>query len=599
MASLERAQYKRLKEVFTERFFHNDLLGTDIDLRRSMIWLIAVLMVPGMFLSFKIFNRYGWIARLWGPDRVMVESLFEKTVLVGFGMTMLGLVCLVACDALWLDRRDSQVLAPLPVRGRVILAAKAVTLFRFWLIVSLSINVLSAAAFSLVMGGYFGVARYFGAHMLTMLLASACVFGCILTVQGITIAVSTATTYRRLIAIMQAAGAAVCLSILLLLPRIGELAVAAAKSTAEPPALWLFFMPPLWFTGLYEIILGTPVGPLHAVGQIGIVMTTASVLLATITTVVAYRRHLRQVQELSEGGSRTQPGRRGGIRIVLNRLVRRPETRSFAVFVVHTLTRSARHRLLMAGAFGVALGCSIVAVLSTFGSDDGPGSIPPVPLLAIPLMLTYILLLAIRSVSAVPAELVAAWVFHLHHESSALTCQEGIRAAMRIFFVPAVLGAAPLYMSAWGAWLTCAHLGLSIILGHLLIEIFLWKWRWMPMAVPDLVGLGGARMEWPTLTAGFVVYSFGFARLEAWAFESGTRVAVLATFLTVSFAVMLHERRRGAKRMAVEAGGLDRLPDLGLRFGTLAFDVRSENRHDMLVPVSAVKPKSSEKNPPQ
>src|ERR1700728_4177315 len=145
----EVSQFRELARHFFGRFFDNDLVSADGDMRSTVINILAILAAPGMPLPFLFYIKYVNMADL--PMYVRdLASLGEKEFFLCFSMTVMGLVTVIEWEMLFPDRRDYANLTPLPIRLRTMFGAKIVALLAFLAIFSAVINAFSPVMFPAV-----------------------------------------------------------------------------------------------------------------------------------------------------------------------------------------------------------------------------------------------------------------------------------------------------------------------------------------------------------------------------------------------------------------------------------------------------------------
>ena len=101
----EVSQFRELARHFFGRFFDNDLVSADGDMRATVVNILAILSAPGMLLPFLFYVKYVNMADL--PMYVRdLASLGEKEFFICFSMTVMGLVTVIEWEMLFPDRRD-------------------------------------------------------------------------------------------------------------------------------------------------------------------------------------------------------------------------------------------------------------------------------------------------------------------------------------------------------------------------------------------------------------------------------------------------------------------------------------------------------------
>ncbi len=171
---MDRGRFRLLVRLFSRRFFENDLLAPDLDLRPAAIWLCAALMAPSFLWTAKQIFRFTITIKLMGYDGLEMASWFDKSLLLTLSMVNGGVVTLLCWEALLVDRRDALILGSLPVSWRLVVAAKAAALVRLFGLVA-ALNLPSILLFSVLAYSPFGaalVARSLLAHGLAVAAAS-------------------------------------------------------------------------------------------------------------------------------------------------------------------------------------------------------------------------------------------------------------------------------------------------------------------------------------------------------------------------------------------------------------------------------------------
>jgi hypothetical protein len=117
-----RSRFAVLFRVFFAQFFASESVASDIELRRSLIWVLAFLVTPGIMLSLQVVSRYAFAVHVQ-PSLVDTMTAALAIVFITYSGVATGLVAVFVWDALAFDRRDAMVLGPLPVRGTTVIAA--------------------------------------------------------------------------------------------------------------------------------------------------------------------------------------------------------------------------------------------------------------------------------------------------------------------------------------------------------------------------------------------------------------------------------------------------------------------------------------------
>lgn len=477
---------------FFGRFFDKEALSPQGEAEAGVIQTLGILAVPSAFfvLLFRPLSLVGWYL-------VMARYFF-----VSYSMIVMGFVMVYQWDALFPDRRDYQILTPQPVRLFTVFAAKAAALAIFLSLFLVDINFFSFLFWPGVDGGknFFGI---LWAHMLALLSAGLFSALAIAALQGLLVTFLRGSLYRRASVALQTLLMAVLVMLLFLTPMFGGRLEELAK--AHSPLLHWF--PPFWFIGYYEFLRpATRSAELRALGPDAIHAMWIAAAIFVLTFLPGYRGHARRVLEApTPGASGTGRIRRFVSSLLRRTLLRDPVERAVFRFISATITRSMKHRLFLAtyGGFGTAM-----AVVQLGGGERDS--------LALPLMLSFILVSGMRAAFNFPSELRANWSFQLTETGSVrpylaaarkwiLTC-----ALIPLFLVMLLMDLrwhtvpAALYHTAYG-----------LLLSLVLMEILFFGFRKAPFTCahfPGKVNLTGLAVIY---VFGFTAYSGTMAALEA------------------------------------------------------------------------------------
>jgi len=200
-----RSHFAVLFRVFFAQFFTSESVASDIELRRSLIWVLAFLVTPGIMLSLQVVSRYAFAVHVQ-PSLVDTMTAALAIVFITYSGVATGLVAVFVWDALAFDRRDAMVLGPLPVRGTTVIAAKLGALGAFLLGTAIGTNALAAALFALVASGSKGFVA-FGLHAVAQLTATVAagvfIFSSLITIRGVLVFVRGLRLSAALGALMQ------------------------------------------------------------------------------------------------------------------------------------------------------------------------------------------------------------------------------------------------------------------------------------------------------------------------------------------------------------------------------------------------------------
>ncbi len=209
--------------------------------------------------------------------------------------------------------------------------------------------------------------------------------------------------FRRVSAGLQFVLLTALLTLLIVSPTSGS-HVRALRTTEV--AGWL---PPFWFLGLYEVVLGKADRVYGALAGTEVRALGLAAAVAVSTFALSYARHFRRIPEVLERGSVLGAPVWRAVEAMAGQLQRRPERLAILLFVMKVFARSRAHRLL----FGVFLSFAPALLLGDGISLVLSGKKGGAQLLSAPLTVSFFLLTGFRFLYEIPAELPGHWAFRL------------------------------------------------------------------------------------------------------------------------------------------------------------------------------------------
>jgi len=517
---------------FFDRFFDTESLSPQGDPQVNVTQTLGILAVPSAFFIL-VCRPLG----LWGWDLVMVRYLF-----LSISMIVMGFIMVFEWDALFPDRRDYQILTPLPLRLSSLFLAKTVALGIFLCIFLVDVNFFGVLFWPAIDHGR-NLVNIAGAHVAAMLAGGLFAALSIGALQGILITVLSGKAYRRVSASLQTLLMAALVMLLFLTPLTGSAIERLAKSGSP----LIYYFPGYWFIGLYERMRpATHNAVLLRLGSMAMRGLWCAGGLFIATYLPFYRRHARKMLETPEP-SPQGTGRLGAWvgNAVERTLLRHPTESAVFHFIGQTIRRSVKHRLFLAtyGGFGAAL-----AVMTLRSGQSG--------LLRLSLTLSFVLVSGLRAAFNFPSELRANWAFQITETSEV----QGYLAATRKWIVlcailPLFALLAPMEFACFRWTAALFHLAFGIALSVLLMEIMFFDFRKVPFTcshLPGKVNLVGLSVLY---ILGFTMYSSTMADLESWL--AGLPVAAALFFAATASACVLLDlcQRRSNQRWYEDAAG--------------------------------------------
>jgi len=536
--------FRLLAGHFFGRFFDNDIVSQESDMRTSVVQALGLLAVPGMFLAFYML-----------PQMVQYDRLFERNwqlvadyyFFVLYSMVVMGFVMVFEWDALFPDRRDYLVLTPLPLGAGAIFYAKLAALMAFLGLFVVDTNALSTALAPLVTGGNSSpltlLWRLAGIHALAVSAAGLFIALSFGGLQGILINLLPGRAFRRISPWVQMASMMLLILLLFLTPLICS--IMRPLFEARSPMLQWF--PPFWFLALYiDMLPGRPGGPLfHELAPLALRALAISAAVFAVSYLAGYRRHTRRVLESLETTGEA-PGRlRASFDHAVNRwLLPHPLERATFHFVNNTMLRSARHRLFLATYAGLALALAVPSILRVNPSGSPLLTFLPDGMLVVPLTLAFLTVTGLRAVFNLPAELRANWMFQVCESEQRVLHIRAARKWMVVMGIAplcAILAPFEIYVRGWRHGLI--HIGFAVLLSLVLMNLLLVWFRKIPFTCSYFPGkMAMATMALIYLLA-FVLFCFTMANLERTVIEAPSKLALFAAVLIgVLFAIARLER---------------------------------------------------------
>ncbi|MBE3046325.1 hypothetical protein IMZ48_28075 [Candidatus Bathyarchaeota archaeon] len=477
-------------------------------MKERVIGILAILAVFSGLIAYLFLEKYGYT-----PDKG--QSWIEKMFIITFFMLIMGLVAILEWDNIFPDGRDYSNLNPLPLRARTILAAKFTSLLLFVGLFALSLNLLSSPFFIFLLpwgrsSSLFFFLGHAAIHILVMFLA--CFFGFFLYVVlfglfhsllGSKIFGKASTYLRSFFLVLQLFLILTYLRILVY--GLGNL-IPTDRITNNFSKLGRFFdfYPPFWFTDLYESALGSPRLPFHGrylFALMGLaVMSVVFVLSMGLSygrsmkrTGTGYKPRLRKIRWFMESAF-------NGL------FLRNHIQRAVCHFYRKTFRGSVFHRMRLATF--LACGLAFVPFLITM-KVVRKGHLFDINLtmLSIPLILSFALLLGLRSAMSVPVSLEANWIFRLTERPQVRQYSAGLRKAMVMTsLIPLFVLVFAAYSVLWDPPTAFNHALYGLAISILTMEILFIRFLKIPFSCSYLPGKEKLQVYWLPYLLFFIAY---------------------------------------------------------------------------------------------
>jgi hypothetical protein len=476
-------QFSLLSRHFFGRLFRNETVDFEDQMKEKLYVALTLLAVFFAWASWLLLFKYHFVADI-------NRSWQEKNYIFTLMMLVFALITLFEWDILFPDRQDFLNLTPLPVRLRTVFAAKLASFVLFVGMFSVAMMSVSAVLFSMYLTEWRAnslalAVRYVLSHILAGFAANFTVFFSFVFLQFFLMAVLPSRLYRRVSLAVRFALIAVLIFLLLsfisapsVLGRSFQ-ALEGLKETGDP---FLFRFPPLWFVGLYEVLLGTRDAVFAAQARTACLAMGLALVAFAASSALSYQRHLRTTLE----EQKTRPSffrlREAGRRILTATFLRAPEERAVYGFFSDTLRSSTKHRTALA--YYLAVGVASILLLAVAYRQAFRMLTPDNGFLLVqPLLLAFILVAGIRVLVDQPVAPEANWIFRITETGHTSKYAAGLKKAVVLKFLMPLFGCVfALHLLLWDAGTAFVHAAFGLVVSGLAVEAAFYHFRKVPFA---------------------------------------------------------------------------------------------------------------------
>ncbi len=539
----------RLVELFIGRVFRGggDSDAPGLDLGVGLV--LTLLAMPGGFVSLLLLNKYGTFLQ-WLRGGIVADPLLvsfpDEYFFIVLSMTVSGAVAVWRWDAIFPDRRDYMNLVHLPVSTRMIFMANLAAVLFLASLVAIDVNAVSCVLFPVVVAAtqskFLFFVKYALVHGLAVLMGSMFAFLTVFSMLGLTMALLPPRAFKRLSSYVRALAVIYLTALLCTSFAVPTL---LRRLPRTPPA-WTFLLPSAWFVALCQSLRGRSTPALTMLARLALPALFAVAVIALCAYAIGYRRHFLRVSELSEAISAGEPSPLSPLYSYLDRLVlRSPFERAGFRFVWKTLFRSEAHRLLLTGVAGLGIVLSSLALMNAVElTQTAHEASLSTAALSIPFILSFLIIIGLRAVFEIPAELPSNWIFRLMLDSNHQHCESLARKVLLIFVFPWVLAVVfPLYVYLAGWWLALMHTILALIWSLLLTNAVLIRFRKLPFTCTRPIFKQHSIVILLSLGFGFLLYAASLPEFESWALLQPGRFLSLLPATLILWYIPRHMRR--------------------------------------------------------
>jgi hypothetical protein len=499
--------------------------------------LLMLLPVPGTFVSIIFYDKYSTFLQWIRKDLIMEPysaSLGDEYLFIVVSMVLTGVIAVWRWDSILLDRRDFANLVHLPVSAWRLFTANLAAILFLTMLFAFEVNIGSTVLFPLVVSSsYPEFSIYAGfalGHAIGVGLASVFTLAAVVALIGLLMFSLPYRVFRRVSQYLRIALVLFLLFLLMTSFMVGPL----TSRLKENPGSIIRLLPPVWFLSLCETVRHAAAPVYQRLGMLALLALAGTIVLAGVAYALSYRRCFLSIPETVEGSA----SRRGLLLPVLLRIANRwylptPARRACFAFVTRTLTRSEKHFTALGAFVGMGLLlCAQTLVTTTHDGTEMGGQILAPAFLSVPLILVYCLVVGLRFIFEIPADLRANWIFKMQIDAGAGESVALGRALAWTILAPLLIVACvPAYAYGWGWLVALLHLGYVGLMTWLLVETMFVRLRKIPFTCSLPVFKENAFVVLFLLFLGFYLFVRAGAFLEYVAFVDPVRAIIPAMVL--------------------------------------------------------------------
>ena len=500
-------QFWVLFRHFFSRLSYSDLLKFEDQQRESRVVMLVILAVAGLAVAAFVFEPF----LLFGLSSLTAANLWRyESLSLTFTMAVAGLIAVANWDKLILDPIDRIHLLPLPIGIRTLYWGKFTSLLAFAVAVAAIANLFStliAAAFpaEILKGLFIGGWAHFAANLL------CCIFVFLfVALARIMALIIFPTSIGKPLAVL----AQILLLLVVLSPLVWFFMIhhSLAIQKAQGSSLFTYY-PPLWFSGVYNRLLGVPDALLDHAARLGLVAIAVLLAAYIMASPFCMRRILGGEGPAQPRNSR-QPRIKAGMKAFSVANLFHPIQAAVFQYFWQTVTRSREHKLRLT--LFLALPVSfLLGMLAHFAMlNDLTARTRDGLLVSMPLLLHLFLIIGMRMTAAYPHTLPANFIFRISEGESLRYYVSGARLAFIASVVlPPLLPCLLLCLLFWEPEAAIFHALYCLAIALLLLEVCLIRYRAVPFAAEHQPGKYKLRYYWLAFLIGSYLYHETFCAL--------------------------------------------------------------------------------------
>ena len=523
---------------FFLRLFNNDFIALEDQMKEKTVSFLALVAILSAHIANSVLMKYMFV-----PDDGI--SWVEKCYFISFVMLLLGFITVFEWDVIFPDARDFANLFTLPVKLKMIFASKFTSLCLFIGLFALGTNAISVLAFWFHLipwqanqGLLFSLFFIF-VHFVSLITACFFVFFFFVFAIGALMVIFPEKIFRALSLFFRTVLMIFCVFLMVYIildsftssPYFNSLPALKANNS-----LSFYLFPPMWFTGLYESLLGNNDPQFGTCSSIALISLIVVICGFFICAALGYKKYCRTMDIKQKRSSLFTGPKNILIRLFHSVWLRNPIQRAVFHFVGKTLRFSMVHKMRLA--IFIALGVSLELILLISKAQDiNSISLPNSTILTVPMILTVFLLIGMRSVVNIPKSLEANWIFRITEEHSLNHYVSGLRKGIMFYILFPLFFLVFMFFSFLFGWgIGFLHSLYGVVLGGLFIEVLFLRFHKIPFACSYLPGKAKVHLFWLVYFLAFILYVSLISKVELVFLQ---KPSLFFLFLGISFFTFL------------------------------------------------------------
>jgi ABC-type transport system involved in multi-copper enzyme maturation permease subunit len=323
---------RALTRHFFQEFFRLSFLDDagEEAFTRVLIGVLAAFIAVGLWLPRIVSMKYaGGFAT---QDAYLRVVLADQLLMLVLPMFIVAFAMALVVQSLFPDELDYRVLMALPIERRTIFASKLTALFLYASLFVFTTNVAFGVPFAMVSRSAWAPHAWplrAACQVAAGLCASSFTVAAVVALQGLIVVFSPRVWLRQ--ASIATQTAIVCGLVVLFPVALRFAASFDALPHASPATAWL---PPVWFVGVEELLMGNVRSPFPQLAGFAAAGTASLALLTAVCYAIVYRRFDQVIVQNESTARPRRPvsGRTGPFS-------RSPEHEAVAAFAGATLRR--------------------------------------------------------------------------------------------------------------------------------------------------------------------------------------------------------------------------------------------------------------------